>query len=188
MKAFVRMFMDLVGIFNDEQNFPDEGKMPPGGWSCCQSVELIFVVGVSFGMMFGNSSEAHEEWSTDEDEDADEEYDSDAGEQGTLWEPMARNHIYMNLKEEVSKAREFLKSEEFERGMDEIEVKRKQKNAKKRAEKRRKQKEKRIREAALKAEEDERLRLAEEQSRKEQEEIARRRKEELRCRAFDDVP
>jgi hypothetical protein len=190
MKAFVRMFMDLVGMFNDEQNFPDEGKMPAGGWSCSQSVELnLEIGGVSFGMMFGNSSEVHEEWSTDEDEDADEEYDSDAGEQGTLWEPMARNHIYMNLKEEVSKAREFLhKSEEFERGMDEVEAKRKLKNAKKRSEKRRKQKEKKIREAALKAEEDERLRLAEEQNRKEQEETARRRKEELRCCVFDDPP
>jgi hypothetical protein len=41
MKAFVRMFMDLVGVFNDEQNFPDEGKMHAGGWSCCHSVELI---------------------------------------------------------------------------------------------------------------------------------------------------
>jgi DNA segregation ATPase FtsK/SpoIIIE-like protein len=184
MKAFVRMFMDLVGIFNDEQSFPDEGKLP-GGWfmkpSPCS--DRLSCSGVSFGMMFGNSSEVHEEWSTDEDDDdaEEEDYDSENGEQEALWEPMARNHIYMNLKEEVSKAREFLhKTEEFERSIDEMEAKRKQKNAKKRSEKRRKQKEKKIREAALKAEEDERMRILEELNRKEQEELARRRKEELR--------
>lgn len=179
MKAFVRMFMDLVGIFNDEKSFPDESKLPGAFFQ--MKMSLIFL-GVSFGMVFGNYSEAQEEWSTDEDDDGDEEdYDSDTGEQEVLWEPMARNHIYMNLKEEVSKAREFLhKTEEFERSMDEMEAKRKQKNAKKRAEKRRKQKEKKVREAALKAEEDEKARLAEEINRKEQEELARKRKEELR--------
>lgn len=30
MRAFVRMFMDLVGIFNDDHDFPDEGKLPGG--------------------------------------------------------------------------------------------------------------------------------------------------------------
>ena len=28
MRAFMRMFMDLVGIFNDDQVVPDEGKVP----------------------------------------------------------------------------------------------------------------------------------------------------------------
>ena len=28
MRAFMRMFMDLVGIFNDDQVAPDDGKMP----------------------------------------------------------------------------------------------------------------------------------------------------------------
>lgn len=28
MRAFMRMFMDLVGIFNDDQVVPDDGKMP----------------------------------------------------------------------------------------------------------------------------------------------------------------
>ena len=150
-------------------------------------------------MMFGNS-EVHEEWSTDEDEEVEEdeedegggrlgelgeeEYDTDDNcedETEVMWEPMTKNHIYMNLKEEVSKAREFhSKVEASERDLNELELKRKQKNAKKRSEKRRKQKERKIREAALKAEEDERNRIAEELYRKEQEELAKKRKEELR--------
>lgn len=30
MRTFVRMFMDLVGIFNDDHDFPDEGKLSGG--------------------------------------------------------------------------------------------------------------------------------------------------------------
>jgi hypothetical protein len=31
MTAFIKMFMDLVGIFNEDQSLPMHGKMPPGG-------------------------------------------------------------------------------------------------------------------------------------------------------------
>lgn len=30
MRAFMRMFMDLVGIFNDDQMTPEDGKLPNG--------------------------------------------------------------------------------------------------------------------------------------------------------------
>lgn len=195
MRAFVRMFMDLVGIFNDDHDFPDEGKLS-GGNIIYNPISLTKILGVSFGMMFGNS-DVHEEWSTDEDEEVDlgveeedgdgdedeEEYDTDdnCDENELTWEPQAKNYIYMNLKEEVSKAREYLSREKsLKLELDDSEMKRKQKNAKKRSEKRRKQKEKKLREAALKAEEEERIRLAEELHRKEQEELARKKKEELR--------
>lgn len=68
MAAFMRMFMDLVGIFNEEQSLTVDGLIPPSG--------------VSFGMMFG--SNAAEEWSTDDDieiDDDDEEDDEDDDEE-----------------------------------------------------------------------------------------------------------
>mmetsp|Transcript_13450 Transcript_13450/g.22055 ORF Transcript_13450/g.22055 Transcript_13450/m.22055 type:complete len:1327 (+) Transcript_13450:42-4022(+) len=165
MRAFMRMFMDLVGIFNDDQVVPSDGKTP----------------GVSFGMMFGAPAGNSEDWSSDEDEDdCDDEYDSDNdnGEDGeTLWEPMVKHYFHMNLKEEATNAR--ATSGEGDRE-DESEAKRKQRNAKKRAEKRRKQKEKRVREAAVKAAEDEKARQLEMAAQKEQEDKAMRRKEEAR--------
>ncbi len=30
MRAFMRIFMDLVGIFNDEQGMQEDGKLPGG--------------------------------------------------------------------------------------------------------------------------------------------------------------
>jgi hypothetical protein len=30
MRAFMRMFMDLVGIFNEDQMTPEDGKLPNG--------------------------------------------------------------------------------------------------------------------------------------------------------------
>jgi hypothetical protein len=30
MRAFMRMFMDLVGIFNDDQVVPEDGQLPGG--------------------------------------------------------------------------------------------------------------------------------------------------------------
>lgn len=157
MKAFMRMFMDLVGIFNDEQS-SEESKTGS----------------VSFGMMLGHPPNGTEDYSSDEDEVDDDDYDSDTNEE-VSWEPMSKHHSAMNLKDQI-REKILLSEKEFE----ELEAKRKLKNAKKRAEKRRKQKEKRVREAAAKAEEDERARLAEAASLKEQEELAKKRREELR--------
>ena len=147
-------------------------------------------------MMFGNNPEHNEDWSTEDDEDGDPEdddYDSENGEDGeTMWEPMVKHYFHMNLKEEARRAREFRlpvspSHEDDEDGGeedrdvdDEVDAKRKLRNAKKRAEKRRKQKERKVREASLRAEAEERSKLEEERSKQEQEEALRRRKEELR--------
>ena len=69
MRAFMRMFMDLVGIFNEERGGPGEDR---GG-------------AMSFGMVFGGGGDGHpggddNDWdtnsSTEDEEDSDEE-DSD---------------------------------------------------------------------------------------------------------------
>jgi hypothetical protein len=170
MRAFMRMFMDLVGIFNEDQSVSQDFKLS-GGISSTKIIILLwiqkfivdfyFLYLVSFGMMFGSKSE-QDEWSTegddddedDEDED-DDDYDDDYedSEDGDgLWEPMAKNYIHMNLKEEASKRRI---NEMTAKETEEMEAKRKLKNAKKRAEKRRKQKEKKLKEATRKAQEEE---------------------------------
>ena len=59
MAAFMRMFMDLVGVFNDDPtkvNITVSGT--PGGKG-----------GVTFGMLFGDKNKTTEdEWSTEDDD------------------------------------------------------------------------------------------------------------------------
>lgn len=42
MRAFMRMFMDLVGIFNDDEHLMEEGKLP-GGLNNTFHVDLAYV-------------------------------------------------------------------------------------------------------------------------------------------------
>jgi hypothetical protein len=159
MRAFMRMFMDLVGIFSDDQGSSQDAHSSGG---------------VPFGMSHVGSlpSDGAEEWSTEdedeEDDDDDSEGDDDAEE--NIFEPMAKSYYHMNLKEAAGD----------EQREAEEEIKRKLKNAKKKTEKRRKQKEKKQKENAEREEEEERARAKEEQARRQQEEQARLRKEELR--------
>lgn len=106
---------------------------------------------MTFGMMFGSQQNNMDEWSTDEDPDADYDDDEDdedddylpdeyydelgnpTGVDKALWEPQVKQYSNMNLKDQVSKARE------GDAKQDEV---KKQRLAKKRAEKRKKQKEK----------------------------------------------
>ncbi len=115
---------------------------------------------LTFGMMFDSHQHSMEEWSTDEDGDGDydeEEDDEDEDEEylpdeyyedypnsitdcdDKAWEPQAKTYSNMNLKDQVSKARQ--------EGDHKVEEEKKLKQAKKRAEKRKKQKEKKLKEA-----------------------------------------
>lgn len=168
MRAFMRVFMDLVGIFSDEQS-PSQGVHTSSG--------------IPFGMANVGSlpSDGVDEWSTeDDDDDEDDDSDQDDAEEN-IFEPMAKSYYHMNLKESVGQERS-----DGERYAEE-EARRKLKNAKKKTEKRRKQKEKKMKMkmTAERQEEEEKLRAREEQVRLQQEEQARQRKEELK-RAQED--
>eukprot|EP01041_Mallomonas_annulata_P001326 gene1326-2555_t len=168
MRAFMRMFMDLVGIFNEEKQSTPERKTidPPAPTTI--------------------TVRDNEDWSTEEEDDDDDDddyddYESDGGDDpDAVWEPMVKHYFHMNLKEEASKERENRITDGTEKESDDTEAKRKLKNAKKRAEKRRKQKEKKMKEAAIKAEEQDLARRQEEEARKEEKERERRLKEEQR--------
>ena len=46
MAAFMRMFMDLVGIFNEDQSLSEDGKIPAAGKSSYlinQATSLLIV-------------------------------------------------------------------------------------------------------------------------------------------------
>ena len=44
MRAFVRMFMDLVGVFNDEHDFPNEGKLSGGNNNIIFFLFYLFLI------------------------------------------------------------------------------------------------------------------------------------------------
>lgn len=208
MAAFMRMFMDLVGIFNEDQSLSEDGKIPAAGefisnfstiwrYSSTNLRSSNLTTGVSFGMMFGSRPGTSDEWSTedeadpeelDDEDDDDEEDDDDCygsddegpNADGTTWEPPAKHYSQMNLKEEASKERQSKLCAETEKGNELLEAKRKLKNAKKRAEKRRKQREKKTREAAVKEDEEEELRQLEETKKREKEEAQSKLENNLR--------
>ncbi len=120
---------------------------------------------MTFGMMFGSHQTNMDDWSTDEDPDGDydddddedddeeedeylpDEYYEDAAASGgnakqdtALWEPQVKQYSNMNLKDQVSKARE---------GDAKVDEEKRQRLAKKRAEKRKKQKEKKSAKAQI---------------------------------------
>ena len=120
---------------------------------------------MTFGMMFGTQQNTVDDWSTDDDPDADydeeddeEEYmpneyyddmqpsQNNAAVDNALWEPQVKQYSNMNLKDEISKARE---------GDAKLDEEKRLKLAKKRAEKRKKQKEKKTRERLDDNDEDE---------------------------------
>ena len=41
MAAFMRMFMDLVGIFNEDQSLSEDGKIPAAGENREHSFDII---------------------------------------------------------------------------------------------------------------------------------------------------
>lgn len=209
MAAFMRMFMDLVGIFNEDQSLSEDGKIPAAGksLSLVDFSDTILSIcvrksskGVSFGIMFGSRSGTAEEWSTedeadveeldeedDEDDDDDDCYGSDDEERyevdGTKWEQPAKQYSQMNLKEEASKERQSKLMEESEKDSELLMNKRKLKNARKRADKRRKQRDKKKREAATKEREEEELRQIEVTKKREEEEAAAKLANDIRsCR------
>lgn len=51
MAAFMRMFMDLVGIFNEDQSLSEDGKIPAAGESkdCCilPAIDTLLLDGCS---------------------------------------------------------------------------------------------------------------------------------------------
>lgn len=59
MAAFMRMFMDLVGVFNDD---PTKVNITVSGTPGVNG-------GVTFGMLFGDKNKVvEEEWSTEDDD------------------------------------------------------------------------------------------------------------------------
>jgi hypothetical protein len=126
MAAFMRMFMDLVGIFNEDQALSEDGvfninkgRSPPVHIPIPlthNNMVYLSFSGVSF--MFGPRNGA-EEWSTDDEDDEDDEYydsddeddDDDDGDyvvndsKTRIWEAPAKQYSNMNLKESASKER-----------------------------------------------------------------------------------
>jgi hypothetical protein len=140
MRAFMRMFMDLVSMFSDRQ-------VPMVDSNASGVYQMRYDRSMDKDALSTEDEEGFEGDEGDGLDDDDEDYYSDDGHGDTTWEPQAKHYCHMNLKAEVATAREARGQE----SSPSIEEKRKQKNAKKR----RKQKEKRQREAQRKAEEEE---------------------------------
>mmetsp|Transcript_19660 Transcript_19660/g.42689 ORF Transcript_19660/g.42689 Transcript_19660/m.42689 type:complete len:1034 (-) Transcript_19660:54-3155(-) len=134
--AFMRMFMDMVGI-SESDSIP---------------------AAMTFGMMFGSRQNSADEWSTDDDGDCDydddeedEEYLPDEyfneyaaitnhahlGGDRVVWDPQVKQFSSLNQKGRVEEL-----PDTDDAGLTEAEREKKQKLAKKRADKRKKQKEK----------------------------------------------